>query len=125
MQTPMLVCVKLSFLFFYRRIFCTGHSKVFSALTISIIAITIVWGVAFFFAILLECNGHFSAWWVDIQDLNTYCGPALTIENAWAISDFITDLMVIILPMPMVCSHCLTQEDALLTLADLETSHDD
>lgn len=102
MQTPALVCVKLSFLYFYRRIFCTGHTKLFNAIITLMVILTIGWGISFFFAILFECHGHFSAWWNNIHDLETFCKTSLEIENGWAISDFITDIIIIVLPMPVV-----------------------
>lgn len=74
----------------------------FNAITIAVIIIVIAWGVAFIFAIMFWCGSHMSAWWTDIEELNKYCGSALEVETAWAISDFILDVVVIVMPMPMV-----------------------
>lgn len=105
-QTVALVCVKLSFLYFYRRIFSTGHTKIFNAIITVNVILTLIWGISFFFAFLFVCHGHFSAWWKTIQTLNTHCKSGLDIELIWAISDFIMDMMIIFLPIPMVRS-CL------------------
>ena len=107
MQTLALGSVKLSFIFFYRRIFITGVGRVFRPLTTTIIVIIIAWAVALFFALLVSCRGDFAAWWTSVDDLNTKCIATLELENAFAISDFFTDLIVIILPLPQVCHHFL------------------
>lgn len=107
MQICALACVKLSFIFFYRRIFCTGNGKIFSAITIAMIVMIIAWAVSFNIALLFICNGHFAAMWTSIQDLNTHCGSLLDWQLGYAISDFITDVMVLVLPLPCVRWHFL------------------
>ena len=94
--------MKLSFIFFYRRLFCTGIGSIFRTITtISIIFIT-AWAVAFEFGLLFICRGHFAAWWVSIQSLDTYCHPELDLELGFSSTDFITDVLVILLPLPLV-----------------------
>lgn len=103
MQILSLASVKLSFIFFYRRIFCIGSGGAFSVITWIVAVIITLWAVSFFLGLLFVCGTHFSAWWTSIQSLNTYCHPTLDLEQAFAISDFITDLIVLILPVPSVC----------------------
>lgn len=85
MQICALACVKLSFIFFYRRIFCTGNGKVFSAITIAMIVIIIAWAVSFNMALLFICNGHFAAMWTSIPDLNAHCGSLLDWQLGYAL----------------------------------------
>lgn len=125
MQICALACVKLSFIFFYRRIFCTGNGKVFSAITLAMIVTIIAWAVSFNVALLLICNGHFAAMWTSVKDLNTHCGTLLEWQLGYAISDFITDVMVLVLPMP--CVRCILfgfalQIDILTPYPDMEAS---
>lgn len=126
MQICALACVKLSFIFFYRRIFCTGNGKVFSAITIAMIVIIIAWAVSFNIALLFICNGYFAAMWTSIQDLNAHCGNLLDWQLGYAISDFITDVMVLVLPMPRVhwiFFHLLHCNFGILTAySDMEAS---
>lgn len=106
LQIPALTFVKLSFIFFYRRIFCVGHQTFFNTITYIAMAIIIAWAVCFFFVILFHCGKNFAAWWTSIADLNMYCKESLDMQDAWAISDFLTDLIVVVLPLPQVSFVC-------------------
>ncbi|MCJ1471056.1 hypothetical protein MMC07_009704 [Pseudocyphellaria aurata] len=66
------------------------------------IVITIAWAVSFFFAILFHCGRHFGAWRTAVVELNQYCGESLAIPYGWAISDFLTDVLVVLLPLPQI-----------------------
>jgi hypothetical protein len=102
LQIPALACVKLSFISFYRRIFCTGHGRIFNIATIVMNVTIIAWTLAFFFALLFACRLKFAAWWTSVEALSTECVNSLDLENAFAISDFIMDLFVYVLPIPVV-----------------------
>ena len=73
MQVLALGCVKLSFLFFYRRIFVNRSSSWFGKITAALIVIVVMWTVSFFFALLFACKGNWSAWWGSVLDLATKC----------------------------------------------------
>lgn len=125
MQIPALGAVKLSFIFFFRRIFVTGVGRVFRSVTTIIIVIITAWVVALFVALLVACRGDFAAWWVSVDDLNTKCIDTLELENAFAISDFILDLIVIILPIPQVCHlRPRNHSNSLNVHIDLEAPYD-
>ena len=104
MQVLALGCIKLSFLFFYRRVFVNRSSSWFSKATMAMIVIIVIWTVSFFFALLLACKGNWSAWWGSVVDLATKCVQTLQLELALVTSDFITDVLIMILPIPMVNS---------------------
>ena len=74
-------------------------------MTMSVIVLTIVWGVTFFILLLLHCDLHFAAWWTSIGEVGTYCKTALDYSSGWTISDFVVDLIVIILPLHMVSNN--------------------
>ncbi|KAL8827401.1 MAG: hypothetical protein Q9170_007031 [Blastenia crenularia] len=101
-QTIALGCIKLSFLFFYRRIFCTVKASVFGRVTQTMIGLTIVWTVAFFIASTLRCGRHFNAAFGSKEDVSAKCGPIFVIEDSLAISDFLFDVIIILMPIPNV-----------------------
>ena len=104
MQVIALGCVKLSFLFFYRRIFVYKTSTFFSKILWSLIALVSIWTVTFFFALLLACKGDWSAWWGSVLDFSTKCVEILKLEFALVTTDFIADVLVVIVPIPKVMS---------------------
>ena len=67
----------------------------------AMIVITIMWTVAFFFADLFACGTTFSHFWGSPLDLTTCI---TTEEFTWAlsISDLIMDILIIIIPIPLV-----------------------
>lgn len=101
-QIPALACVKLSFVYFYRRIFCTGVKNTFRHITTAVIVLIILWALAFEFGFLFICKGHFSAFWTSIKTLDAHCHPELKLELGFSSTDFITDLVVILLPLPSI-----------------------
>ena len=103
MQVPALASVKLSFLFFYRRIFNTGSIRTFNVLSMGLVVIVTCWAISFFFAYVFVCKGHFSAFYESTQAVEAlYCVHTTPLNNSFAISDVITDLMIILLPIPQV-----------------------
>lgn len=79
-----------------------GHPRLFNVFSISVIVITIAWAIAFDFALLFICKGHFVAWWQSIKELDKYCRTELEWKLGYAISDFIMDLIILAMPMPLV-----------------------
>ena len=97
-----LVFAKLSILFFYRRIFNTGHNKAFNYTTIVLAIFVILWGIAFFFVGLLSCGTHVSANWGTYDDIVTYCVSGTNIDMTYVVTDTFADLVLFILPIPLV-----------------------
>lgn len=117
MQVLQLGCVKLSFLFFYRRIFIVSKRWTwFNIATLATIVLVVLWTLAFFLTELLECvavGGSFSSYWGSAIDLTTKCVKTELKSYAYAVSDFITDAIVFLLPIPMVWSLHMTAERKL------------
>lgn len=103
MQIPALGLVKLSLLFFYRRIFSIGRGKVFNAITVGMISVITIWTIGFFFGFLFICGSHFTAYWSSLASEKVYCVNTMFLHNWYAISDVITDIIVLIIPLPLVC----------------------
>lgn len=106
MQALALGCIKLSFVFFYRRIFNVrghqGHGTLFNIISMSFIVLISVWMVGFFFAMLFTCPGHPAAYWASMKANPRYCWDTTNFLLAYCFSDLITDLCVLLLPIPSV-----------------------
>ena len=87
---------------FYRRIFNDGKIRWFNILTIALLALVGIWTVAFFFTFLFACGTHFSAKWTTVVALTKYCHGSQDGQMAMAIADFVIDVFIILLPIPMV-----------------------
>jgi hypothetical protein len=117
MQFPALTCVKLSFLFFYKRIFCTRSTSILKWIIWTIIALCTIWGIAFFFSFLFVCGTHFTAFWGTPKTFKTHCGRILP-ENYWlAITDFILDAVIFLIPIPLILRLQLSTTRKLALLA--------
>ncbi|KAF2015190.1 hypothetical protein BU24DRAFT_410859 [Aaosphaeria arxii CBS 175.79] len=57
---------------------------------------------AFFLRYLFACGINFSIWWTNAMNIMTLCGDFNTILMALAISDFVCDTIILILPVPVV-----------------------
>lgn len=103
MQVLGLCFVKLSFIFSYRRIFCVGGKlQPFNILTIVVNSIIALWTIGFFFAFLFACKGKFAAWWTSQATITSECVKTVKLEYAFAVSDFLIDVIVFSLPIPVV-----------------------
>ena len=96
LQTIAVGLVKLAILFFYRRIF-TG--RVFKIASWTIITLTAAWTVVFLFNIIFACGSNVWAEWGSTNDLKIYCDNTVVMLEAMAITEFIIDLMIILLPV--------------------------
>lgn len=102
MYFPALGCVKLSFLFFYRRIFSKGRGLPFRVFTLSVIIMVIIWIVGFFFSYLVACKSHAEYNWTSLTLSNHYCLDATKLHLGYSISDFLLDAVIIAIPIPLV-----------------------
>lgn len=102
LQVPALGLVKSSFILLYRRIFTRKSAPRFNMVSLGVLALIISWTVAFFFALVFICGTDFSAYWTSTTVERARCVDTNILHNAFAISDPITDIIVILLPLPMV-----------------------
>lgn len=102
LQILVLGTVKLSVVLFYRRIF---RGRVFDLYSKLLIAIVSAWTIAFFFAILFECGTNHKYLWSTLLDLLTHCYDDIKCLKGYAISDLITDGLILVTPIPIVCSN--------------------
>ena len=100
LQVIILGTIKLSVIFFYRRIF---RGRTFEYYSTGMIVIAIAWSIAFFFSFLFECRTHFEYMWSTLLNLVTHCIDEEKFFKAYAISDVIVDGLILAMPIPMVC----------------------
>ncbi|KAI0173526.1 hypothetical protein GGR52DRAFT_543322 [Hypoxylon sp. FL1284] len=96
--------LKLSILFFYRKIFCASNTNkdVFNTITASMIALVIVWTLTFGIGAIFLCGAR-PAWaWAPVALVAEHCPAQLQFLEAYAISDFIMDCFIWSLPIPKI-----------------------
>ena len=109
--------IKLSVIFFYRRLFVKGTNSRFDSITKASIVIVILWTIAFFFAHVFACGVYISNTWGPLTDLK-HCANGDVIANGLFISDFLSDLLVLVLPMPIVSNGPVDMVQCLQLIAE-------
>lgn len=94
---------KISAILFYRRIFVVNKRTKFDIVTMISLVVVALWTVAFFFATIFGCGLHFTYAWKALLFIQK-CQTNIR-TDAIIISDFVTDVLVWLLPMPMVLIH--------------------
>lgn len=96
--------IKLSVLFFYRRLFL---GKIFNVMSWILIAFTICWMAAFFIGLFFDCGSHISANWGSLTEISEQCKFGFLPTIVYTVIDAVLDLTILIFPLPWV-SHTLT-----------------
>lgn len=96
--------IKVSFLLLYKRIFVVDKSwKTARTFFINaMITIISLWAGGFTLTFLSMCKGDWQVLFIDIEATLEKCVDTLELGYALAISDFITDALIIIIPLPFV-----------------------
>ena len=92
--------VKLSVVFLYRRVFKVVHA--FHLYSIGLIVVLTAWTVGFLVANILQCGTKISALWTSAEDTIRYCKAAAPASYGFVVSDIITDVFVLVSPIPVV-----------------------
>ncbi|KAI0135792.1 hypothetical protein F4814DRAFT_444598 [Daldinia grandis] len=95
-------CMKASFLFFYMRVFATQERGAISRFLKAFIVFTAMWTVAFFFGTLFKCGRDFWALWSSQVEFQAHCSSNTKLILALCITDFVTDIFIICIPIPLV-----------------------
>lgn len=102
-QTPAYGFIKAAALVFFRRIFCVkGNRDWFNITTLLMIVVIVLWTVAFEILAASRCRTHPSALWSGSRNYFEYCSIALPYLLSYSISDFVTDLMILLVPIPRI-----------------------
>lgn len=97
-------CMKASFLFFYMRVFAIQKQSAIYKLLAGFIVVVVLWAVAFFFAILFECGRQFEVIWGSQSEFQRRCTNTIGLVFTLCITDFISDILIIAIPIPLVSS---------------------
>ncbi|KAI0849109.1 hypothetical protein F5Y00DRAFT_261925 [Daldinia vernicosa] len=95
-------CMKASFLFFYIRVFATQERSAINKFLKAFIVFIVVWAVAFFFGMFFECGRNFWAIWNSQVEFRAHCSSNTKLILALCITDFIADVFIICIPIPLV-----------------------
>jgi hypothetical protein len=99
MQPLALGFMKLSVLFFYRRIFVF---RTFERVSLFFIIITVGWMLAFFFGFVFDCRLNFSANWGSLASIGENCPFGFLPTIIFTVIDAFLDLCILVLPLPCV-----------------------
>lgn len=98
-----LACSKLSIVFFYRRMLVTRVHRGrdwMSIATWATIVVIVLWLFVFEFLTGFECGTHLAALWDG--SYNEFCVLSFATLYGLAISDFLLDLWILVLPIPKI-----------------------
>ena len=98
-QVLALGLVKLSILFFYRRVF---RGRAFNIANWVLIGTVTAWATTFFIAIVAGCGTSIAARFQTLGALKKECVNTFAIEVALAVTDVAVDLVMLIMPIPLV-----------------------
>lgn len=89
--------IKLSVLFFYRRVFCTPR---FVRTTDVVIALTAAWTASFFVVSVFVCGVHPDIQWTytSAHEKKTQCADSSMVLLWFAITDVLGDILILFLP---------------------------
>ena len=90
---------KISVILLYRRIF---RGKYFDRYSLSILVLLAAWMTSFFFARLFQCGTRVTIYWAHLFERTSHCVDMYAISKAWTISDVITDVLILITPVPLI-----------------------
>ena len=91
--------IKLSVLLLYRRIFI---GSLFHVWSLTICGLIIMWSLSFTLGFGFECGTDASHLWRSTKDSTSHCIDTTSISMAFAVSDLITDLLILAIPIPFV-----------------------
>lgn len=98
-----LTCIKASIVLFYRRIFVTWKRSPFDCFSNIILATIFVWCITFLVAWTFGCRTNMFANWGPRLDVMLYCAPRFTgISLAYLVSDLGIDVIILLMPLPLV-----------------------
>ena len=105
MSATTLTLIKLSFLVFYKRVFVydkTNWKNTRNIVVHAFIDLMIIWDLGFVLIMLAGCRNHFYAHYAAFEVTRAKCINTLKYIYAFAITDFITDCLTILTPIPFI-----------------------
>ncbi|KAF2713983.1 hypothetical protein K504DRAFT_498779 [Pleomassaria siparia CBS 279.74] len=107
MSLSALTCIKVSCLLFYKFVFVYEKWHFWDPRNIfmNLVIISIVlWDLGFSFTLIFSCKGHVSTYWgtKTSKELTAKCINPFIYMYALSIADFITDGIILLIPIPMI-----------------------
>lgn len=102
LQIPALGFIKASFVLLYQRIFPRRTAPVFGIISWIMLGLIVAWTISFFFSIIFICGTNFSAYWISTEVEARECVKTSALHQGLAVSDFVMDVLIILMPIPMV-----------------------
>ena len=100
MEKPLYGLMKLSVLFFFRRIFKIQKSfRIFNNIMIVLVSI---WAITFLFAAAFECGVHPEIQWIGGTNNKTGCVDQTRMNFIFSITDTIGDILIVSMPYPCI-----------------------
>ena len=62
------------------------------------------WAIAYFFTFLFMCRGKFEVLFTDLLAAMAQCVDTFKVGYSCSISDFVGDVLIVLIPIPMVSS---------------------
>ena len=103
MSTAALAFIKISCLLFFGRIFRTGSNTMFDIAFWTMLIIVTIWGLSFTFGFMFICGTHFDWNWTSVEN-SLKCGDLTKTNQSLSLSDVIMDFLIMVFPMPLVCT---------------------
>lgn len=94
--------VKTSFLFLYMRIFSVDRRSWTHFMLVGLVVFIALWAVGFTLVTAFGCRLDFAAHWGSTHDLETKCVGSMQAVLALCVTDFVADLAIIGIPIPLV-----------------------
>jgi len=94
--------IKISLLAFYRRIFVVSKNNAFDIIVKVSATVVFLWTLAFIFIIIFDCGTAIWANWGAVTAQLQFCAIGFTSEYGLAISDFLVDVFIFVLPLPVI-----------------------
>lgn len=98
-EKPGYGAIKLSVLFFYRRIFTLGRFRIINDIMVGVI---VAWTLAFFFADIFNCGADVSANWDPKAKETAHCINLFILLLVFAVTDVVTDMAILWMPYPQI-----------------------
>ncbi|KAI1469817.1 uncharacterized protein F4812DRAFT_420462 [Daldinia caldariorum] len=94
--------MKISLLLFYKRVFVIQKQSGINKFLKAFIVLTVVWITAFLFTIFFQCGRNLWAIWGSQVEVQAYCFSNTKLILSLCITDFIADVFIISIPIPLV-----------------------
>ena len=105
LQTLDLALIKIAALAFFRRVFCTYRPSLLNSIIWTLIFLIAAWAITVITVFGSAVAKHPNAAWEGDFILERYGFIAKRLEEAFAITDFCFDFLVLAVPIPSVINH--------------------